>query len=289
MLIVTNKKGLIALKIAFIGDLHYPSMHGKKDMVKESRDEFYHKFLQSFFETEADYYVSIGDLTNFGKEDEMQEVYEIIHEYDKRFIHTLGNHDLYGIPREKVLDIAKSEQNFSIETNQAILIFLETARDHNYEDHSGILSDIQLQWLDGELEKSGEKLVIIFAHHPIYNTTTNSNFPYLSIVPEVPIHDILRKKKGNGIYVNGHNHHDSIETIDNWTFVQADAVLDDQSIRMIDIKEDEISIQTLNVQDSELERLGQIIGSNIGHFQLNPLGIGTTPNREKIIKKIIYV
>jgi 3',5'-cyclic-AMP phosphodiesterase len=289
MIKVTKIKEMIVLRIAFIGDLHYPSMVGKNNEVKEARNEFYTRFLHSFFETKADYYVSLGDLTNFGKEDELQEVYGIIQNYDKPFIHTLGNHDLYGILREDVLKISNSEQNISIETDQVILISLETARDHNHEDHSGYLSNDQLEWLEDVIVKSEEKLVVIFAHHPVYNTTANSNFPYLSIVPEVPILNVLRKKKGNGIYVNGHNHKDSIETIDNWTFVQANAVLDDQSVRLLEIDENEISIRSIHVGNPELEGLAQVIGSNINHFQLNPLGVGTTPNREKVIKKVLYV
>lgn len=277
------------LKIAFIGDLHYPSMVGKKEEVKDARDEFYIRFLHSFFQVKADYYVSIGDLTNFGKDDELTEVYDMINKYNKPFIHTFGNHDLYGIPREEVLKISNMEQNISIDTEDATLISLETARDHDHEDYSGYVSAEQLEWLERELIKSEEKLVIIFAHHPVYNTTVFSNYPYKSIVPEVAIQDVLHKKKGYGIYVNGHNHKDSIETIGNWTFVQAGAVLDDQSIRLLEVNDEEISIQSIHVGNSELSRLAHIVGSNINHFQLNPIGIGTTPNREKVIKKILYV
>ncbi|WP_339226099.1 metallophosphoesterase [Oceanobacillus sp. FSL K6-2867] len=277
------------MRIAFIGDLHYPSMIGKNEKVKEARDAFYAKFLHTFFELEADYYVSIGDLTNFGKEDELHEVYEIIRKYEKPFIHTFGNHDLYGVSRDEVLNISNSEQNISIATDKVNIISLETARDHDHEDYGGYISDKQLQWLKAEIEESEEKLVIIFAHHPVYDTTANSNFPYLSIQPDIPILDVLRKKKGNGIYINGHNHKDSIETIDNWTFVQANAVLDDQSIRVLEINDNEISIQSFNAATSELKSMAQIIGSNINHFQLSPLGMGTTPNREIVIKKTVTV
>ncbi|MBR3120274.1 MULTISPECIES: metallophosphoesterase family protein [Oceanobacillus] len=277
------------MRIAFIGDLHYPSMIGKNEKVKEARDAFYAKFLHTFFEIEADYYVSIGDLTNFGREDELREVYEIIRKYDKPFIHTFGNHDLYGVSRDEVLNISNSEQNISIATDEVNIISLETARDHDHEDYSGYVNDKQLQWLEAEIAESEDKLVIIFAHHPVYDTTANSNFPYLSIQPEVPILDVLRKKKGNGIYINGHNHKDSIETIDNWTFVQANAVLDDQSIRILEINDNEISIQSPHVASPELRGMAQLIGSNINHFQLNPLGMGTTPNREKLIKRNLYV
>lgn len=276
------------MRIAFIGDLHYPSMYGQRKDVKEARDKFYARFLDSFFETEADYYVSIGDLTNFGMEDELREVYQIIRKYNKNFIHTLGNHDLYGIPREEVLKISNCEQNFSVDTETAHLIFLETARDHNYEDHSGHLSEDQLAWLEEEIIQSEEKLVLIFAHHPVYNTTVRSNFPYLSIVPEVAIQEILRKKKGNGIYVNGHNHIDSVETIANWTYVQVGSVLDDQSIRILEINRDEITIEAISVGNRELKQQSQLIGSAIHHFEFNPYGIGTTCNRKKTIKKVVY-
>ncbi|WP_077297865.1 metallophosphoesterase family protein [Virgibacillus pantothenticus] len=73
--------------------------------VKESRDEFYAKFLHTFFEINADYYVSIGDLTNFGKEDVLREVYEIIRHHDKPFIHTLGNHDLGSLQETSQIDL----------------------------------------------------------------------------------------------------------------------------------------------------------------------------------------
>jgi len=276
---------MIALRIAFIGDLHYPTMEMKDETVRAARDAFYSEFLQAFFKIEADYYVSIGDLTNYGHEDELCEVYQIIDQHNKNFIHTLGNHDLYGIPRDEVLNITKMEQNITIETETANLLFVETARDHNFEDYSGYLNTEQLQWLEMEMDRSGEKTVIIFAHHPVYDTTVNSNFQYLSIAPELPVLDILRKKQGTGIYVNGHNHRDSIVSVDNWTFVQAGATLDDQSIRIIDLDREQISIKAIKLENRELKRLAEIVGTNIPHFRLNRDGIGTTPNREKTIKK----
>ncbi|MBU8568638.1 hypothetical protein KM914_19885 [Virgibacillus pantothenticus] len=75
----------------------------------------------------------------------------------------------------------------------------------------------------------------------------------MSIQPEIPILDVLRTKKGYGIYINGHNHKDSIETIDNCSFVQANAVPDDQSIRVLEINDNAISIQSLNVTSPELK------------------------------------
>lgn len=277
------------MRIACIGDLHYPSMIGKSEKVKAARDTFYTEFLQSFFNIEADYYVSTGDLTNFGQADELREVYGIIRKHDKPFIHAFGNHDLLGVSKEEVLEITNSRQNISIDTDQAKIISLETARDHELVNCSGYLTNEQLTWLEEEITQSGEKPLFIFAHHPVFDTTVKSNFKYRSILPEIPILDVLWKKQGNAIYVNGHNHKDSMEVIENWTFVQSSAVLDDCTIRIFEIDENTISIQSVDVGTPELADMAQIIGSNIDYFSLNPFGKGTTLNREKVIRKELFI
>ena len=116
--------------------------------------------------------------------------------------------------------------NHSIETDEAYLLFLETAREQEDPDNwGGWISKEQLVWLEKEIEKSGDKLLLIFAHHPVYDTTFRSNFSMLSIEPKIDVWSVLRKKKGKGIYVNGHNHVDSIVGSENWTFIQIAAVI----------------------------------------------------------------
>ena len=68
------------MKIAMIGDLHYPSIDEAIPGLKESRTVFYEKFMKQFLETEADFHVSIGDLTNYGTESELTEIYGLINQ-----------------------------------------------------------------------------------------------------------------------------------------------------------------------------------------------------------------
>ena len=63
----------------------------------------------------------------------------------------------------------------------------------------------------------------------------------------------------------------------------------DLAAKSQEINDNEISIQSPHVASPELRGMAQLIGSNINHFQLNPLGVGTTPNREKLIKRNLYV
>ncbi|HZG73488.1 MAG TPA: metallophosphoesterase [Chondromyces sp.] len=267
------------MKIAVIGDLHYPSSLGLDENTVVNRDLFFSAFMNHFLSQEAAFHVSVGDLTNFGTKDELDEIYSYIQQYQRSFIHTLGNHDLYSQTREEVLKQVGMNGNHSIETDEAYLVFLETAREMDFDRWDGWISEEQQSWLAEEIEKSGDKLMIVFAHHPVYDTTLRSNMPMLSIEPGIDIWSILRKKKGKGIYVNGHNHMDSIVSKENWTFMQIASVLDDQSVRMLDVKDDYCQITSVYVGTEQSRQQASIIGNGIDHFQPFPEGVGTTLER----------
>lgn len=285
------------MKIAIMGDLHYPSIHGvqfpdwygreikalDEDIINK-RDAFFAYYLEQFFSQEVDLYVSLGDLTHFGMKDEFEEVYELIHQYNKPLYLPLGNHDLYSMTRKEIAAYTKMEDNFSIEKEEAIFVFLETARELDYKNHDGWLNDKQLKWLEDILENSGEKMVVIFAHHPIYDTTARSDVHMLSIHPSIDLWSVLKKKKGKGILINGHTHTDSIVSKGNWDFVQASAVLDDQSVRILEIENSEWSITAKDVSNSESIKQGATIGEVLDIFRPFPEGRGTTLNRNKSLK-----
>jgi 3',5'-cyclic-AMP phosphodiesterase len=267
------------MKLAVIGDLHYPSAAGLDELTVQNRNEFFSTFMNDFLSQEADYHISIGDLTNIGSTEELEGIYGYIRPYHKSFIHTLGNHDLYSQTREEVLEQTGMKGNHSIETDEAILLFLETARVQDAENWGGWISEDQLDWLEEEIEKSGDKLMVIFAHHPVYDTTFRSNMPMLSIEPSIDVWSVLRQKKGKGIYVNGHNHIDSIVSNENWSFIQIAAVMDDQSVRILDITDDHCNVTAINVGTEYSRQQAFIIANAIDHFQLIPEGVGTTLGR----------
>ncbi|MCM3585439.1 metallophosphoesterase [Mesobacillus maritimus] len=271
------------MKIAVIGDLHYPSSKGLDENAVGSRDQFFSTYMDYFLNMEAAYHISVGDLTNFGTKDELNEIYGYIHPYQRSFIHTLGNHDLYSQTREEVLNQVGMKGNHSIESDEVHLVFLETAREQDFDRWDGWISEEQQIWLASEIEKSGDKLMVVFAHHPVYDTTLRSNMRMLSIEPSIDIWSILSKKKGKGIYVNGHNHMDSIVHKENWTFMQIASVLDDQSVRMLEIKDDNCQITTVYVGTEQSRQQASIIGHAIDHFQPFPEGVGTTLERNVII------
>lgn len=263
------------MKIAVIGDLHYPTVKEEYVLSQQERQNFYESFMAHFFSVPADLYVSIGDLTNFGTRDELEGIYAIIDQHQKPFVHVLGNHDVYAMRREEVLQITKQDRFHSLSTDSAVLAFLDTAQEQNYEDWGGTLSLEQQYWLADIVEESGTRPLLVFGHHPVYGTTKNSSKEKRSISPDIPMWDLLNKKQNAGLYINGHNHFNSIAAREQWTFLQIAAVLDEQAVRVIDISGAMISIDYVPFVDPNLREQGRNIGNAIDHFSLNTHRLGT--------------
>lgn len=262
------------MKIAVIGDLHYPTLKDGCAFIEESREAFYKEFLERFFAVPADLYVSIGDLTNFGRRDELEEIYAMIRKQGKPFKHVLGNHDLYAMSRSEVLSISGQQRFHTLSTDTAVLAFLDTAREQDYEDWGGTMDATQQYWLEAVVEETQHRPLIVFGHHPVFSTTLHSDKEKRCIHPDIPIWDILNQKQGTGLYINGHNHANSLAARNDWTFLQLAAVLDEQAVRLIEITDAFISIDSVVMDDKDLKHHAEEIGNSIKHFTLkrNPVG-----------------
>lgn len=267
------------MKIAVMGDLHFPSAQGVsrplESEVLVARDAFFDHFLTKFFAIESDLYVSVGDLTNCGLQDEFVEVFSLIDSHQKEFKLALGNHDLYTHTRQDVLKVIDETVNVAFEKEGIVFAFLETAREQRPDRWDGTLSLEQLAWLEQVVIESGDKTLVVIAHHPPYNTTAKSNHHYSSIEPAIDLWSILEQKQGKGIYVCGHVHTDSIVHHQQWTFVQIAAVLDSETVRVMDIQGDTLSIQSVDVSTEASRVQAQLLGENLEYFGLSPLGVGT--------------
>lgn len=281
------------MKLIVFGDFHYLSdtnydptnkYYDYSTEFRELKNDFFEFGIKSIFEEEADYYISLGDLTNFGREDELRGVFDLIEETGKkdRFVHVIGNHDLYSFTADELIEMTGQNYNYSVETDEAKLIFINSAYDINFEKYSGHLSQEEVAWLGDEIEGAGEKPCLVFAHHPVYDTVLRSNFENLSIEPSVGIEKALaRKKEGQGVFLAGHNHHESIESRNNWTFVNLDAFIDHPKYSLIEIDNTKIEVSSVDIEISEeQEEAREVIGSNMPYFNLIPFSRGTSKHRE---------
>jgi 3',5'-cyclic AMP phosphodiesterase CpdA len=258
------------MKLALLGDLHY--YRPNESMGNCRHEAFFNNVFKAFFRNHYDYYISLGDMTHYGTLEEFQEIYSLIGSFDaaKNFQQILGNHDAISQSKYDLKKQLGIRLYWSIDHKDARIIFLDTTREKSPSEWSGIVESAQLEWLEKEIEASNTKPVLIFSHHPIYNTTDHSTENGLYISNSDEIEEILSRKKGVGVFFNGHNHTHSIAHKNGWHFVQSAAVLCSLSYREVEVIENRITINTVFIKNPELDQLRQLIAENLDGFALIP-------------------
>lgn len=253
------------MKIAILGDFHYSLMENGTSDMKQARDNAYSAMLDQFLQAEADFHVSLGDFTHEGYPEEFKYLFNRVKKSGRKFVHVLGNHDTYSIPKNDILELTGQERYQVIETKEARLIFLDSTKEMNRADWGGELDTEQVTWLELQIESSGEKPVLVFAHHPVYDTTTRSTMEKLSIHPSIDMKTVLNKKNGVGFYFCGHNHANSIVQHDKWHYIQTAACLDVTAYRLVELNDNRVNIELVYMIDNQ-------IVSNIQVFNTEMLG-----------------
>lgn len=240
------------MRLVVMGDLHYSSMTNGTEEMRGARDTVYSVMLDSYLNTEGHYHISLGDLTHEGLPEEFRHVFDRIGGSERQFIHVLGNHDTYSIPKAEILSITGQQRYSSIDTEEAMLIFLDSTKEMNRSDWGGEMDAEQLEWLETQLEQSGTKPVFVFAHHPVYGTTARSTIEKLSIHPDIDMLSVLNKKKGAGFYFCGHNHVNSIVQQEGWHYIQTAACLDIPAFRIVELKDGQVSTELVAIDHADL-------------------------------------
>ena len=253
------------MKLVLMGDLHYSRMGYGTEEMYIAREKVFSVLIDSFWEIDADYHISLGDLTHEGYPEEFRDVLNRM-DGSCNFIHVLGNHDALSIPKSDILTVTGQQRYQAIDTDEAHLIFLDTTKEMNRDDWGGEIDADQLQWLQFQLEKSNDKPVFVFAHHPVYDTTARSTIDKLSIHPKIGIKELLNKREGAGFYFCGHNHVNSIVQQGGWHYIQTAACLDVPAFRVVEIKDGQVNIDMISIDDETLMEQIAIVNTKIPGF-----------------------
>ncbi|MBS4224271.1 metallophosphoesterase family protein [Lederbergia citrea] len=272
-------------RIALLGDLHYPSNDVKKSDLQETADNFFTKYLHEFLSIDADLHVSIGDLTHLGLESEFQFMYDLVRKYDVIFRQVLGNHDVLSLSKEKITELIGQPRYDAIETEECLLLFLDTTKE--LQLHGWGLDKEQWNWLEAQMSRSIEKPLMIFAHHPVPNTTKYSPEGNTSFEALQDIRPLLAKREGLVIYFNGHTHSQSIIQQANHHFVQTGAVLCDSNYLVIELNDDQINIHTMNIGDVQINAFRKTLYEKLSDFHRpNLLADGDASSTYRIIRSL---
>lgn len=270
----------MALRIALIGDLHYSGMLNRPADAAAVRDMFYTGLLHNFFMEDADLHISLGDVTHMGNPEEWEGIERIVEKYPGRtFRFVLGNHDVLDQSKHVTLEQLELPRYFVEETRDCRLIYLDTTRDMSPDNWGGLVDDEQLSWLE-TLEQQEDKPTLVFAHHPIHNTTTKSELPMMNVENSREVVAQLDKITSQVIYFNGHNHIQSIakhQALAHWDFVQTASALSSPCFRVVEVTPTSVAVTTKHLATPTFYRRAAAVREAVldyWHDQTAPGGHG---------------
>lgn len=261
------------VKIRFIPDLHYFDENELAAHEREPFNNYIDYILDHLFDVEADFYVSLGDLVNYGNQNEVEQIYRKIDAYQKTFFHVFGNHDVFKMARKDWPDRYHISNEY-LEFKESLFIFLDTARELDEENYSGYISPETEGWLKNVLVESKDKPVVIFAHHGVPNTTRLTHKDMLRI-QDTEIESILKIKKTPSFFIHGHNHHDSIVKNKNWAFIQGACEIDSPTIREIVIDNKKLEYRTENLMTEDMKEWHNVFYKERKDYRPMLMGPGT--------------
>ncbi|MCL6458950.1 MAG: metallophosphoesterase [Gorillibacterium sp.] len=277
------------MKLIVMGDFHFPIMRDEEKELIERRNTFFGSILRQVLEEDADIMISLGDLTNEGCEEELNYIVSELQKWKRSntpFVHVLGNHDTYSLPKKDILAITGQPRYHAMDTPEALLLFLDTTKEMVRDNWGGEIDKEQMIWLEEQLASYPDKPVLVFGHHPVYDTTSRSSLDMLCVHPEHDLQAVLDNRKGPAYYFCGHNHQQSIIRIGDWHYVQTAAVLDIPGYRIIEVSEGRLTVETVLVQDEEMLRHACYIGDRMLYFCPFPKAEGTSTDQALHVEHI---
>lgn len=269
----------MGLKAAVIGDLHYPALsphfEGAELRVRQSaRDEFYLEILESFFSTDADIHVAVGDVTHEGRTEEWDEFLaraaDVSRSHARLFRFVLGNHDtLFG--DKATIEKRSGQTRYWVEDQGEVrLLFLDTTRETSPDNWGGTVGSEQLDWLHS-LRELPKKPLLVFAHHPFPNTTSGSDETMMSVESSEELAQTFQAFSSHTVYCNGHNHvHSTVHRSparESFSFVQAAAVFSLPSFRVLTLDRNQLRIETVELTDEKLRWQAERVRTGLpGYF-----------------------
>ncbi|WP_041140135.1 metallophosphoesterase family protein [Beduini massiliensis] len=258
------------MKLNIFSDFHYCEF-ADANVLKQAQD-YYFTFLNSVANDSADYIFSLGDLATEGNIRHYQTIEPIVNQH-KNYMNVLGNHDTTYVSKKEIQHFFTSDRYFVKELEDTAIIALDSTKEFVLDNWGGIIDEEQLIWLKKEVTRLSNKNLIVLSHHPLTNTTFNSEKPMASIENSQAVNAILSRHQKNNLFICGHVHYNSVVTKENWTYIQLGATIDTGSYLEVFIEPDCFKTHL---------KLAQSIESKDKSFLEKVLHFTANPNNEKM-------
>ncbi len=272
------------MRLLVIGDLHYAQPRAPAPATwTAARDTFYTAFMRTIHAIQADYVVALGDATQHGFVTEWEQMTVAYNVTSRPIRYILGNHDTMHVPKCTLVAVSGQPRTALQETSCAWLLFLDTTQEASSQGWGGVLDASQRALWAHAVAHCGNKPLLVFGHHSVYDTTAYSTFPYLSIEPTTPLDYIFRPPLRGGLYFCGHNHRHSIFQRAPWTFVQTAAVLDAPAVRIVDIDRTAVRIKTLSFANEPWSALAPLVRAGMPAYAYNDDWCGQQTDHQLVL------
>ncbi|WP_436663700.1 metallophosphoesterase family protein [Alicyclobacillus acidoterrestris] len=267
----------MTLRIAVLGDVHYPYLPGGSEEQIAARDRFYADVFEQFFAETADLYVCVGDVTHTGHPEEWAGIARIFAQYhDKPFRFVLGNHDTLLQSKSSVLSRMNQQRHWGEQLEHLPLFFLDTTQESRRDDWGGTVDREQLEWIRTRHAESAEPL-FVFAHHPLYNTTAKSDEPMMYVQNYDDVEAAMASLSKQVFYFNRHNHVQSIAKHprrSNWVCIQTASILSGLRYRVVEVTSTSMTVNTKVIDAEGMKETLTTLYQGIPDYWHNPDAVG---------------
>lgn len=267
----------LTIRIALVGDLHYPLLEGTLAVRRGARDRMYRAVLEAFFRSDADVHIALGDVTHDGRLEEWSDIARLVEktntETQRAFHYVLGNHDTLRSRKRDIVLAMQQPRFHMMETQGVRLVFLDTTRETSPTHWGGLVDAEQLAWLDS-MAGLPKAPTVVLAHHPFPSTTKGSDEPMMFLEDSKVVQAAIEAFSTHVIWCNGHNHAHSIvkptAAPSGWTHVQSAAVLSNPSFRLLTWDGDALQVTTHVFADEDIVADAAIVRTDLADYFHHP-------------------
>lgn len=224
------------LTFAQVSDVHYSrdKINTSYRLNKESCNLLNDTILQINSNKKINFTIFTGDMINKSRKEDLFEFIEIANELKKPWYVAIGNHDINiggYLSKTKYMEIlakrnktlAKSKKTYYsfIPKKGFKAIILDTIISTRITAN-GEIDKEQLEWLDSELEKSKNDIILIFMHVPVIEPFASQSHKLLNANEVL---NILEKYKNPIAIFSGHYHTTKIIPKGNMIFVNTPSLV----------------------------------------------------------------
>ncbi len=149
-----------------------------------SGDGTYSKLVQMIMDRKPDFIVNTGDMIAApGNKKDWEKFWELSRPITVPYFLVVGNHDIHPlVPRsektyKEQVDQPGNKLYYSFVAGDSLFIVLDSFL---HDSEKRIAGD-QLKWLEALLERSGQKHIFVFLHHPLYTELGKGHHAHDSI------------------------------------------------------------------------------------------------------------